>query len=106
MIADFVSPRAEWQNLGDAYRVEARIVTWETNNAVKVPTGALFRRQDDWAVFKVQGHRAQLQRVEIGQRSENEAELLGGLREGERVILHPSDRVSDGVAVRSRSREK
>jgi HlyD family secretion protein len=102
VIADFVSPRSEWQNLGDAYRVEARIVAWETNNVVKVPIGALFREQDEWAVFKVQDDRAQLQRIQIGQRSEHEAEVLGGLIEGELVILHPSDRVLDGVTVRRR----
>jgi HlyD family secretion protein len=102
VIADFVSPRSEWQNLGDAYRVEARIVAWETNNVVKVPIGALFREQDEWAVFKVQDDRAQLQRIQIGQRSEHEAEVLGGLIEGELVILHPSDRVLDDVAVRRR----
>ena len=102
VIADFVSPRSEWQNLGDAYRVEARIVTWETNNAVNVPTGALFRQQDDWAVFKIQGNHAYLQRIQIGHRSENEAEVLGGIVEGDSVILHPSDRVSHGVALRRR----
>lgn len=100
VVGDFVSPRADWQNLGDAYRVEARIVIWQTNDAVKIPLGALFRRQDDWAVFKVQGHRASLQRVQIGHRSENEAQVLDGVVEGEVVILHPSDRVSHGATVR------
>ena len=102
VLADFVSPRSEWRNLGDAYRVEARIVTWETNNAVKVPTGALFRQPDDWAVFKAQGNHAYLQRIQIGHRSENEAEVFGGIVERDSVILHPSDRVSHGVAVRRR----
>jgi HlyD family secretion protein len=103
VIADFVSPQTEWQNLGDAYRVEARIVTWETNATLRVPTGALFREQDHWAVFKVQNKQAQLQRVNIGHRSDHEAEVLDGLVEGESVIVHPSDRVSEGVAVTRRT---
>jgi HlyD family secretion protein len=102
VIADFVSPRTEWQNLGDAYRVEARIVTWQTNNTLKVPAGALFRQLDDWAVFKVDRNRASLQVIQVGQRSENEAEVLGGLLEGESVILHPSDRVLHKVAVKEK----
>jgi HlyD family secretion protein len=102
VIADFTSPPAEWQSLGDAYRVEARIITWESSNTLKVPSGALFRRQNAWAVFKVVSGRADLEAVEVGHRGENEAEILSGLAEGERVILHPSDRVGDGVRVKER----
>lgn len=100
VIADIVSPRTEWQDLGDAFRVEARIVIWQTNNAVKVPSGALFRQQDDWAVFKADGGRAYLQVIQVGERSENEAEVLSGLEDRETVILHPSDRVSHKVSIK------
>ena len=102
VIGDLIGPPSEWQSLGDAYRVEARIVIWETNNAVKIPLGALFRQRDDWAVFKLQGNRASLQRVQIGHRSENEAQVFGGVIEGDVVILHPSDRVTNGATVRKR----
>ena len=30
--------------LGDNYRAEVRIVVWQSDNVLKVPTGALFRR--------------------------------------------------------------
>ena len=105
VIADFISPRSEWQTLGDAYRIEASIVTWETNNVAKIPAGALVRQQDDWAVFKIAQNRAHLQVIQIGHRSENEAEILGGLVEGDRVILYPSDRISSGVRVKMRKTE-
>ena len=37
--------------------------------------------------------------VEIGQRNTAYAEVLEGLPEGTTVIVHPSDRVVDGVKV-------
>ncbi len=89
-------------SLGDGYRVEARIVVWEGDGVLKVPTGALFRRSDDWAVFSVDDGRARLKRVAIGERSSLEAEVRDGIAEGESVVLHPSDRVADGVKIAAR----
>ena len=86
--------------LGDAYRVEASITLWEGKGIVKVPASALFRRGEGWSVFVAQDGRARLRSVEIGQRNATEAQVLGGLKEGEKVVLHPSDRIEDGVRVR------
>jgi HlyD family secretion protein len=84
--------------LGDAYRVEARIVISE-GDAVKVPAGALFRRSDGWACFAVRDDRARLTGVSVGRTNGLETEVVSGLDEGDNVILHPSDRVKDGVRV-------
>jgi HlyD family secretion protein len=102
VIVDFTDPLEKRPTLGDAFRVEARIVIWESAEALKVPVGALFREGEDWAVFAFADGRARLQRVKIGQRNDLEAEVLDGLAPGIRVILHPSDRVRDGVRVTSR----
>jgi HlyD family secretion protein len=40
--------------------------------------------------------------VEIGRRNNRFAQVLSGLKQGEQVVLHPSDRVRDGVAVTAR----
>ncbi|HEX6747109.1 MAG TPA: efflux RND transporter periplasmic adaptor subunit [Longimicrobium sp.] len=88
--------------LGDGYRVEARIVVWEGRDVVKVPVSALFRTGGEWSVFVLDARRARLRSVRIGQRGEAEAEVAGGLRPGERVVLYPSDKVKDGVKVRVR----
>ncbi|HEX8904614.1 MAG TPA: HlyD family efflux transporter periplasmic adaptor subunit, partial [Longimicrobiaceae bacterium] len=85
--------------LGDGYRVETRIVTWEEPSVLKVPGSALFRRGTGWGVFVVDAGRARLRPVTIGHRGESEAEVLGGLQPGDRVILYPSDQVGDGVRV-------
>lgn len=86
--------------LGDGFRVEARIVVWEAADVVRVPGSALFRRGDAWNVFVVEGSRARRREVEVGQRGAFEAEVSAGLAPGERVVLHPSDRVQDAARVR------
>jgi HlyD family secretion protein len=101
-ILSFTGLRAERRGLGHDYRVMARITTYETPNALRVPQGALFREGTQWAVFVVRNGRATLTRVEIGERNTNHAEVLKGLEAGDRVILHPSDRVSTGVRVEQR----
>jgi HlyD family secretion protein len=100
---DFEDPLEAWSTLGDGYRVEVRIVVWETDGVLKVPTSSLFRRGDEWAVFAVDGGRAELRAVEVGRRSGSFAEIVSGLREGEPVVLHPSDALRDGSRVSRRA---
>jgi HlyD family secretion protein len=69
---------------------------------LKIPTSALFRVGDAWAVFAVQDGRAVQTAIQVGQRNAIEAELLSGLTEGDRVIVHPGDTVDEGVAVTPR----
>jgi len=99
IIADFTAPPEQRSALGDAYRVEARIVVWEAENVLKVPVGALFRSDGRWTVFAHRDGRARLTPVDVGQSNGRETELLGGLALGDEVIVHPSDKVADGVAI-------
>lgn len=103
VIVDFTSPRDAWQRLGDGYRVEASFVVWEGSDVLQVPASALFRHNNGWAVFVAEAGRARLQPIEIGQRSGLQAQALGGLKAGDRVIVHPDDKVTDGVRVTVRS---
>lgn len=102
VVADFTGPREAWSALGDGYRVHARIVIFERPDAIKVPLAALFRNGDGWAVFGVSGDKASLRKVEVGRRSLAEAEILSGLGEGDKIIVHPSENVADGKAVTPR----
>jgi len=102
VISDFTSPHEQWQRLGDGYRVEARFVLWQQDDVLLVPASSLFRYQDGWAVFAVDGNRAVRRRVEVGQRNGLQAQLLSGIAEGEMVINHPSDAVEDGRRVELR----
>lgn len=86
-------------SLGDAYRVEGRIVTWESNNVLRVPVSALFRRGEGWSVFVVENGIADLRNVEVEHRTPFEAEIKSGLEEGVEVITHPPNQLSDGSRV-------
>lgn len=97
VIADFVDPP---DGLGDGFRVDARIVTWEGEGVLKIPVSAAFRSGDSWSTFVNQGGRAHLRAIEIGHRNQTEIEVIRGIREGEEVILHPSNQVREGVRVR------
>ena len=99
VIVDFTSPASQWQPLGDGYRVEASFILWEDNNILQVPASALFREGEGWALFVVQGDKAVKREVQVGQRNGLSAQILSGIKAGDRVIVHPDDQVKDGVRV-------
>jgi len=103
VIIDLVDPPEARPSLGDAFRVEARIVVEEASEALRVPISALFRTNRRWSCFVVQGGRAELRAVSVGRMNAEHAEITEGLREGEVVVLYPSDRVRAGVRVRARA---
>jgi HlyD family secretion protein len=102
VVIDITSPRERWERLGHGYRVEPRIVLWESPDVLRVPLSALFRQGDRWAVFVERAGRAELREVEIGQGNGLHAEARAGLEAGERVVLHPADRVSPGARLAER----
>ncbi len=88
--------------IGDAYRVDARIVVAEKADALRVPVGALFQREGKWTVLVVDGGRLASRAVELGLRGARNAEIVAGLSEKEEVVLYPGNELSDGARVVSR----
>lgn len=86
--------------LGSGFRVEAEFLLWEDDATLQLPTSALFRQQGEWSVFRVEDERVRLRRVTPGRRSGLVTQLLEGLAEGERVVIHPGERLDDGLRVR------
>jgi len=103
VVIDLVSPPAQWQALGDGYRVDARIVIHRSPDAVKVPSAALFRDGGAYAVYVVEAGVARKRTVEVPRRNDREALVEKGIAPGERVIVFPGDAVRDGVKVALRS---
>ena len=99
---DFVDPPETWSRLGHDYRVIVHVTIWQATDVLMVPVGALFRKDDNWAVFTVANGRARTTLVQIGHRNTRMAEVISGLSDGDRVVLHPSDRVKEGTAVSAR----
>lgn len=102
VIIDLEEGREKWSNLGDGYRVEARISVWEGEDVLRVPASAVFRSEEAWATFVVEEGNAVLRQVEIGETNGLQTEIRVGLDEGDTVIAYPSDSVRDGVSVRAR----
>jgi HlyD family secretion protein len=104
VVVDFTEPLEAIQRLGHGYRATMRIVTWSAPEVLKVPISALFRTAGQWSVFMVdRQNRARLRKVAIGHMNDQEVEVLGGLDAGDKVLLHPSDKVGDGVKVAGRT---
>lgn len=102
VVISLTDPPEAWQRLGHGYRVEARVILWRGTDVLQVPLSALFREGENWAVFVVRGGRARLEEIEIVHLNPDAAEVVAGLDEGDRVILHPSDRVENGTLVERR----
>jgi HlyD family secretion protein len=102
-ILHFTGPPAEWRRLGHQFRVIARISVWRRDDVARVPLGALFRQGNRWAVYRVQDGRAVLQQLDIAERNQEWAQILAGLAPGDKVILHPADRIRSGVRIEERT---
>jgi HlyD family secretion protein len=103
VVLDFAEPLDKVQTIGDAFRVDAQIVVFQQADAVKVPVAALFRERsgngDGLAVFVVEGDTARRRAVRAPRRNATEAMVEDGLKPGERVVVYPSDALSDGAHV-------
>ncbi len=101
VVLDFTDPLDRLTTIGDGFRVEAHIVTQRLDDAIKVPVGALWRDSgsegERWAVFVVDGARARKRNVEVRMRNSVEAVVEKGLAAGERVVVYPSDALTDGA---------
>ena len=100
VVVDITSPRESWRSLGDNFRVEARVITWESAGALKVPVSGLFRQGNAWAAFVVRAGKAVLVPVKAGKSSGAEIQVVEGLTEGDEVILYPGDRIKPGQRVK------
>ncbi|MBI4768644.1 MAG: efflux RND transporter periplasmic adaptor subunit [Deltaproteobacteria bacterium] len=96
VIADFVDPST---SLGDGFRVEARIIIWKGEGILKIPASALFRVGQSRAVFVHQDGRAKRREVEVGRQGAFEVEIQKGLKEGEEVVIHPSNQIREGLRI-------
>lgn len=102
VICDLTSPVEQWQRLGDGYRVEAGFILWQGDDVLQVPSSALFRHAEGWALFVVADGEALIRQVTVGHRGGLAAQILSGVQQGETVITHPADNIVDGSRVRAR----
>ena len=102
VVVKISSAAADWASLGDAYRVDVRIVVAALDDAIVIPAGALFRERGGWSVFAVTNGRAEKRAVTVAHRNTSEVAVTRGISAGEQVILFPGEAISDGVRVHPR----
>lgn len=96
---DFIDGKEKWRGLGDAFRVEASIIVDQAVDTLYLPISALFRYEGNWSVFQVTDGTTTRKQVTIGRMNDQIAEILGGLAEGDSVVIHPGSEVDDDVRV-------
>lgn len=105
VIADFISSSDQRASLGDGFRIEGSVVTWEQDQTLQVPTSAVFRGGERWSVYVIIDGKAEVRTVEVGHTNARMTEIMSGLAEREEVVLHPSDKLTDGIRVHQRKIE-
>ena len=85
--------------LGDGYRLDVKIVTWQAPAVTRIPLAALYRCATAWCTFVVERGHAHRVEVTVGHRGDDRAEVRG-VDPGRHVILHPSDRIDEGTPIR------
>ncbi|MBL1242588.1 MAG: HlyD family efflux transporter periplasmic adaptor subunit [OCS116 cluster bacterium] len=102
IVIQFDAPIEQDINLGHGFRVEVKIVIWQDEQVLTLPSSALFREGRDWAVFKIIDGVASKGLVKIGYNNGSDAQLLEGLKLDDKVILYPSSALVDGQTVEQR----
>ena len=103
VISEFTSASKLWHRLGDGYRVEARFVLWQQQQVLQIPASSLFRYNEGWAVFVIEAGQAKRRMVKIGKRNGLTAQIIEGVKGGEFIINHPSDKIEENRSVKIRN---
>jgi HlyD family secretion protein len=99
VLADLTTPPDQRANLGDGYRVEARIEKARRDNVIQVPAGALSQDEQTWSTFVLNGTTVEKRTVQPGLSNGLQTEILAGLESNDTVVLYPGDRIEDGSRV-------
>lgn len=89
-------------NLLPGTSVDVNIIIREKSNTVVIPERGLFKEKNDWFVFTVEGNKAQLRKVKIGLKNDENAEILEGLQEGEELVTEISNSIKPGINIISK----
>jgi HlyD family secretion protein len=102
VVIDLDEPHDRWAALGDGFRVEVHVTVAEKTKVVQVPLASVFRQGAGWGVYVAREGRARIVPVKLGIRSDVAVEIESGLAEGEEVLVHPGERITEGLRITSR----
>ena len=95
VVLDLVEPPPV--GMGQDFRVTVSIAVWQGQQVL--PSTALFRTGDRWAVFRIRDSRADVTLVAPGPSDGTRTAIEDGLAEGDVVVIQPSDLLSDGARI-------
>jgi len=108
VLIELSAPPAQWQALGDGYKVDVRILVQVVEQAVMVPVSALFPMGDQSGIFVLeQEDRAVLKQITVAARNGMQAWIKDGkdsLKVGSTVIVYPDSKLKDGAKVVARGK--
>lgn len=102
VVVDITAPAAQWQALGDGFKVDVRVLVQVQENAVMVPVSAFFPIGSRVGVFVVEKDRAHLKEISVQARNGVSAWVKDGLAVGTQVIVYPDSKLADKAKVKLR----
>jgi HlyD family secretion protein len=88
-------------DLKSGYDMTVNMITASKQNTLLIDEKAVFDYQGKGHVFVNENGLAKLRPIEKGIESDNRVEVLSGLKEGEKVILSPDEKLKEGTKIKS-----
>lgn len=105
-IIDITAPAAQWQSLGDGFKVDVRVLVQVVEQALMVPVSALFPAGARSALFVLEQEHIRQREIEVAARNGVDAWIRPGqeglLRADMKVVIYPDSKLKDGDAVKPR----
>ena len=79
--------------------VSMKIIVATKKGVLSVPQEALFQEGSENFVYRIEGGSLHKAEVKIGIGNDTHQEITSGLKEGDLVVLNPSDQLSEGLSV-------
>lgn len=86
--------------LKPGYDLDIKIITEIKSDTLVIPDSSVFDYKGDSCVFAVVDGKTVIRQIKKGIESEKTIEVLGGLEEGERIVLKPDNNTKEGMKVR------
>ena len=90
------------EGLRPGYEMNVKIITQSNKDTLLIDEKAVFNYQGKDQVFVNEGGLAKLRVIEKGLESNEQVEVVKGLKEGEEVILSPDETLEEGTKVKSK----
>ena len=80
--------------------VDLILTVEQKSQAIIIPSTAVYLREGEEVVYLVRDGKAEISKITLGIKNDDEAEVLSGLQEGNEIILLGQDRLYPGISVK------